>query len=84
MTGSHADFAATELSDRFGVVTDEILTGRKYVVVRAISGNPVSNIEHAILLSSCGNSSHQGEKTSEAQRRIIREFYDTVEDVPTQ
>ncbi|KAF5385083.1 hypothetical protein D9615_001061 [Tricholomella constricta] len=64
VTGSHADFAATASSDAFGDVTEEILTGRKYVVVRAISGN-------------------LGETASDAQQRIIKEFYDTVEDVPT-
>lgn len=41
VTGSHDDFAATVSSDQFGDVTEAILTGRKYVVVRAIAGNPV-------------------------------------------
>jgi len=36
VTGSHDVFAATSTSDKFGDVTEDILTGRKYVVVRAI------------------------------------------------
>ncbi|KAG6820152.1 hypothetical protein H0H93_004734 [Arthromyces matolae] len=63
ITGSHEAFAASVDSDAFGDVTEEILKGRKYIVVRAISGNP-------------------GESDIEAQKRIIREFYETVEDVP--
>jgi len=64
VTGSHATFATTAASASFGEVTEEILTGRKYVVVRAIGGNA-------------------GETGVDAQKRIIKEFYDTVEDVPT-
>jgi hypothetical protein len=41
VTGSHEVFASTASTDKFGDVTEEILTGRKYVVVRAIGGNPV-------------------------------------------
>ncbi|KAG6889332.1 hypothetical protein C0995_001739 [Termitomyces sp. Mi166 len=63
VTGSHEAFAATASSSAFGDVTEDILTGRKYVVVRAISGNP-------------------GETGTEAQKRIIKEFYESVEDVP--
>ncbi|KAG6893111.1 hypothetical protein C0993_001974, partial [Termitomyces sp. T159_Od127] len=62
VTGSHEAFVSTA-SNSFGDVTEEILTGRKYIVVRAISGNP-------------------GETDIEAQKRMIREFYETVEDVP--
>ncbi|KAF9469660.1 hypothetical protein BDZ94DRAFT_1151106 [Collybia nuda] len=64
VTGSHDVFATTMATDQFGEVTEEILTGRKYVVVRAIRGN-------------------LGETGSDAQKRIIKEFYDTVEDVET-
>ncbi|KAG6857300.1 hypothetical protein H0H87_006493 [Tephrocybe sp. NHM501043] len=64
VTGSHEVFAASASSDTFGDVTEEILTGRKYVVVRAIAGN-------------------SGETASDAQKRIIKEFYESVEDVPT-
>ncbi|KAG5644150.1 hypothetical protein DXG03_009045 [Asterophora parasitica] len=64
VTGSHTDFAASASSGTFGDVTEEILTGRKYVVVRAIGPN-------------------HGETASDAQKRIIKEFYDSVEDVPT-
>ncbi|KAG6911264.1 hypothetical protein DXG01_002102 [Tephrocybe rancida] len=62
VTGSHEAFAATASSSAFGDVTEDILKGRKYVVVRAMSGNP-------------------GETGSEAQKRIIQEFYESVEDV---
>lgn len=44
------------------VVSEEVLTGRKYIVIRAI-GDSAS------------------EKGSEAQRRLIKDFYETVEDV---
>ncbi|KIM47720.1 hypothetical protein M413DRAFT_439397 [Hebeloma cylindrosporum] len=61
VVGSHSDVAAA--SDKtFGDVTEEILTGRKYLVVRAI-----------------GDTEH--EKGSDAQKRIIKEFYASVEDV---
>lgn len=43
-------------------VTEEVLTGRKYVVIRAIGDTA-------------------NEKGVEAQKRLIKEFYDTVEDV---
>jgi len=41
VTGSHDVFAATSSSNTFGDVTEDVLTGRKYVVVRAIAPNPV-------------------------------------------
>lgn len=44
VTGSHDVFAATASSSEFGDVTEEVLTGRKYVVVRAIGGTPVCAI----------------------------------------
>jgi myo-inositol-1(or 4)-monophosphatase len=44
-----------------GVVREEVLVGRKYVVVRAVADT-------------------EGEPGREAQRRIIKEFYETVED----
>ncbi|KAK7063936.1 inositol-1-monophosphatase [Favolaschia claudopus] len=62
VTGSHEVFAATSSGPRFGDVTEEILTGRKYIVVRAIGET-------------------EGETAREAQKRIIEEFYSTVEDV---
>lgn len=64
VTGSHDAFAATSSSSTFGDVTEDILTGRKYIVVRAIAPNPV-------------------ETTIEAQKRIIKEFYECVEDIAT-
>ncbi|KAH9486466.1 Protein qutG [Psilocybe cubensis] len=60
--GSYASFSSTSKENKFGVVTEEILTGRKYIVVRAIGDA-------------------QTEKGVETQRRIIEEFYTTVEEV---
>ncbi|KAF7307144.1 Inositol-1-monophosphatase [Mycena indigotica] len=62
VTGSREVFAATRSEDSFGDVTEAILTGRKYIVVRAIGGA-------------------EGETTKQAQKRIIEEFYATVEDI---
>ncbi|KAJ7292995.1 hypothetical protein C8J57DRAFT_1041765 [Mycena rebaudengoi] len=62
VTGSHDVFSATSSSSSFGDVTEDILTGRKYVVVRAIGET-------------------EGETGREAQKRIINEFYSTVEDI---
>ena len=42
VTGSHDAFAASSSSENFGIVTEEILTGRKYIVVRAIGDSEVS------------------------------------------
>jgi myo-inositol-1(or 4)-monophosphatase len=62
VVGSHAAFAASSSDATFGDVGEEVLTGRKYVVVRAIADSPT-------------------EKGRDAQKRIIKEFYETVEDV---
>lgn len=40
VTGSHAAFEASMDKD-FGIVTEEILTGRKYIVVRAVGDSQV-------------------------------------------
>ncbi|KAI0031030.1 inositol monophosphatase [Vararia minispora EC-137] len=45
-----------------GNITEEILTGRKYLVIRGIADTP-------------------NESGIDAQKRIAKEFYDTVEDV---
>jgi myo-inositol-1(or 4)-monophosphatase len=63
VTGSHAILQSTSVEEHtFGDVTEEILTGRKYTVIRAIKDSPD---EMAIL----------------AQERILKEFYETVEDM---
>ncbi|KAJ6609363.1 hypothetical protein B0H10DRAFT_2297879 [Mycena sp. CBHHK59/15] len=62
VTGSHDIFSATSSGTSFGDVAEEILTGRKYIVVRAIGAT-------------------EGETAIEAQKRIIEEFYATVQDV---
>ncbi|KAI0299922.1 inositol monophosphatase [Russula brevipes] len=46
-----------------GVVTEAILTGRRYLVIRGVAGTPE-------------------ESSLDVQKRIAREFYDTVEDIP--
>ncbi|KAK0217665.1 hypothetical protein EDD85DRAFT_365427 [Armillaria nabsnona] len=61
VTGSHKVYAETKDTPAFGDVGEAILTGRKYIVVRAI-----------------GNT--ETETGREAQKRIIGEFYDTVQD----
>ncbi|KAF8215838.1 hypothetical protein K438DRAFT_1704734 [Mycena galopus ATCC 62051] len=62
VTGPHDVFAATSSGASFGDVTEDILTGRKYSVVRAIGET-------------------EGETGKQAQKRIIEEFYSTIEDV---
>jgi len=62
VTGSHDVVSATSSGASFGDVTEDILTGRKYIVVRAIGET-------------------EGETAKQAQKRIIEEFYSTVEDV---
>jgi myo-inositol-1(or 4)-monophosphatase len=42
VTGSHEAFSATSSGVSFGDVTEEILTGRKYIVVRAIGETEVT------------------------------------------
>ncbi|KAI0301505.1 inositol monophosphatase [Russula brevipes] len=46
-----------------GLVTEAILTGRRYLVIRGVAGTPE-------------------ESSLDVQKRIAREFYDTVEDIP--
>ncbi|KAH9955211.1 hypothetical protein BGW80DRAFT_1189120 [Lactifluus volemus] len=46
-----------------GIVTEAILTGRRYLAIRGVAETPE-------------------ESSIEAQKRIAREFYDTVEDIP--
>lgn len=61
VTGSHQVFGETKDTPLFGDVGEKILTGRKYIVVRAIGDT-------------------EQEKGTDAQKRIISEFYDTVLD----
>ncbi|KAH9954450.1 inositol monophosphatase [Lactifluus volemus] len=46
-----------------GIVTEAILTGRRYLAIRGVAETPE-------------------ESSIEVQKRIAREFYDTVEDIP--
>ena len=75
-----------------GVVTEAILTGRRYLVVRSVPATPVradrayrSNITSYFPLYTFVPHIHpftQEESSLEVQKRIAREFYDTVEDIP--
>lgn len=49
-TGSKHAFSTTADGASFGEVTEDILTGRKYIVVRAIADTPVSKL-FSIFLS---------------------------------
>jgi myo-inositol-1(or 4)-monophosphatase len=77
-----------------GVVTEAILTGRRYLVIRGVAGTSV----RADLHGAYRNPTHklisytlfyvppipciQEESSLDVQKRIAREFYDTVEDIP--
>ena len=80
ITGSHDVFAFSSSTEDFGIVTEEILTGRKYLVVRAIGDTKVNLMIVFLpprLISVC----NEDEIGSAAQKRIIKEFYESVEDV---
>ncbi|TCD68294.1 hypothetical protein EIP91_011153 [Steccherinum ochraceum] len=53
--------AGSKTSPLDNIVTEEVLTGRKYIVIRAMGGI-------------------EGETGVETQKRLIKEFYETVED----
>lgn len=50
VTGSHEAFEATKNTGQFGVVTEEILTGRKYLVIRGLGDTKVSTVFSWITL----------------------------------
>lgn len=84
MTGSHDAFNATKASDRdFGEVTEEILTGRKYIVIRAVADTPVRAIR-LLFPQDKTDVNAQEESGKAAQKRLIQEFYDTAEDANPQ
>ena len=69
-----------------GVVTESILTGRHYLFIRGVAGTSVRR-----ALKGYRDPMHnlfripsftQEESSLDAQKRIAREFYDTVEDIP--
>jgi len=78
VTGSKA---ASADGENFGDVTESILTGRKYIVVRAMADTPVSPNSHDLWFDNSSTTRQQDETGREAQRRIIKEFYETVEEV---
>ncbi|KAI0297623.1 hypothetical protein B0F90DRAFT_1634034 [Multifurca ochricompacta] len=59
VTGGH------NVSTRDGVVTEAILTGRRFLVIRGVAGGTTSE-----------------ESSLDVQKRLAREFYETVEDIP--
>lgn len=81
-----------------GVVTEAILTGRRYLVIRgvgnAVRAGPQYSTEiltRGLLTCYCTVSIHpfihpfvheQEESSLDVQKRLAREFYDTVEDIP--
>ncbi|KAF8346891.1 hypothetical protein F5887DRAFT_65936 [Amanita rubescens] len=62
VTGSRDAFLESTKNGTFGEVTEAILTGRKYIVVRGIADTPT-------------------EGAQKAHERIIKDFYETVEEV---
>lgn len=84
VSGSHSMFALTSETESFGIVTEELLTGRKYIVVRAIADTVVrSFVLPPIILALNNSTCSQDEKGIDAQKRIIKEFYESVQDVDT-
>ena len=71
-------------------MTEGILTGRRYLFIRGVAGtevraDPLSLTETLLktnLHAPTTNSFIQEESGLHVQKRIAREFYDTVEDVP--
>jgi myo-inositol-1(or 4)-monophosphatase len=86
VSGSHTAFTASCSDQTFGDLTEEILFGRKYIVVRAIADTPVSPCSHSCTFLSLDPSlvGSQTEKGIDAQKRIIKQFYDTVDDAEAQ
>lgn len=68
-------------------VNEDVLNGRKYIVIRAIGDSPVramivcSIYEKRGLIYACYV---QTEKGVDAQKRLIKEFYETVGDYTPQ
>jgi myo-inositol-1(or 4)-monophosphatase len=62
-------------------VTEDVLSGRKYVVIRAIGDTPVSMRVTREIPNNFYSLFVQTEKGADAQKRIVREFYDTVSDI---
>jgi myo-inositol-1(or 4)-monophosphatase len=50
VTGSHEAFASSSSSSSFGDMTEDILTGRKYIVVRAVGDGNVSSFYILLLV----------------------------------
>ncbi|KAK2464767.1 hypothetical protein APHAL10511_003185 [Amanita phalloides] len=63
VTGSRDTFLESLKNETFGDVTEAILTGRKYIVVRAVASN------------------NPDEGPRGAHERIIKDFYETVEEI---
>jgi len=65
VSGSRTAFTASCADGSFGQLTEDVLFGRKFVVVRGIADTPT-------------------ESGQAAQKRIIEQFYEAVEDIQPQ
>ena len=74
-----------------GVVTEEILTGRRHLVIRDVAATSVrtdrtelTEIYHFSLIVHAPTNQPftQEESSLDVQKRISRELYNTVEDIP--
>lgn len=75
VTGSHEYFAKTPTTDT--EAGEEVLFGRKYLVIRALGDSQVCTDEHNHSVSL---NPHQEETGVDAQLRIMKEYYDSVTD----
>lgn len=83
VTGSHDYYEKTKDIPSFGKPTEEILTGRKYLVVRAVGDSEVCTWSMLGFMPVWTNTRFlctQTEKAHDAQKRIMGEFYSTVLD----
>jgi myo-inositol-1(or 4)-monophosphatase len=73
-----------------GVITEAILTGRRYLVIRGVAETSVRNISflfdarvsHLYACPHAAIPTEQEESSLDVQKRLAREFYDTVQDIP--
>jgi myo-inositol-1(or 4)-monophosphatase len=70
-----------------GVVTESILTGRRYLIIRGVAGTSVRRlpskfVRRTIIFYPYARPFTQEESSLDVQKRIAREFYNTVEDIP--
>ena len=61
-------------------VNQDVLEGRKYIVIRAIGDSEVRHLQIGIYPARLMHDTTQTEKGVDAQKRLIKEFYETVDD----